>query len=221
MSGRHRSTGTTRPVVTTGPVVRLVTAGVTATLALTGLTVLTTGAVFTGNAANDNNTFSSGTVVLSTNPTSTLYTASNLAPGDVRYASLQVQSTGSLALRYAMTTTATDDAGTTGDDRNLAAALRAEIRTGVSTCDATGWSTGTAITMRNAAGSQPVGGTAETPVIGDKATGNQTGDRALGASSSETLCFQVTLPSSATESVQGMTTKVTFSFFGEQTANNP
>ena len=60
-------------------------------------------AIFTSQAAVAANTFTTGTLAISTNPTSALVTFSNMAPGDQVTAPLSVSNTGSLDLRYAMT----------------------------------------------------------------------------------------------------------------------
>ena len=46
-------------------------------------------------------------------------------------------------------------------------------------------------------------------------------DRVLAAAGTEVLCFYVSLPIGAGNTLQGATTTTTFTFDAEQTANNP
>jgi hypothetical protein len=57
--------------------------------------------------------------------------------------------------------------------------------------------------------------------IGSNAQGSQAGDRTLAGGASETLCFRATLPTSTDDTFQNTSTRVTFTFDAEQTANNP
>ncbi len=57
--------------------------------------------------------------------------------------------------------------------------------------------------------------------IGNPAQGAQAGDRTLAAASNEVLCFRVILPIASGNTLQGLTSAVTFTFDAEQTANNP
>ena len=65
-----------------------------------------------------------------------------------------------------------------------------------------------------------LGSTGGTDVIGDPTQGADSGDQALAASGRQRLCFLIELPLAATNSVQGMSSTVTFAFQAEQTANN-
>lgn len=76
----------------------LILVGLLATLSLFAAAYLT------AQVSVANNQFTNGTVALTTSPTSALITYSNLAPGDQVIAPLQVSNTGSLDVRYAMTT---------------------------------------------------------------------------------------------------------------------
>jgi hypothetical protein len=177
-------------------------------LALGTVVALVTGAIFTSTASVGSNTFSTGTVILGTSPSSALVTFSAMAPGDQVTAPITVSNTGSMQLRYAVKGTTTEDV--------LAAQLALTIKTGVTTCTNGGFdSSGTVIY-----GPGVVGSTAGTNLVGDPTQGAQSGDRTLGASSSETLCFHVSLPLSTGNSSQGLSSTATFDFIGEQTANN-
>ncbi|HEU4760124.1 MAG TPA: TasA family protein [Dehalococcoidia bacterium] len=174
--------------------------------ALLSLSVL---ALFTDTASVPGNTFSTGTVDIATSPTSALVTFSGMAPGDQVTAPITVTNNGSLALRYAVTSTTTEN--------TLAAQLDLTIKSGVTTCTDVGF--GADGTVVYATGD--LGSTTGVNVIGDPAQGAQAGDRALAASASEVLCFNVSLPSATGDAYQGLTSTATFAFQAEQTANNP
>lgn len=177
-----------------------------ALVALLSLSVL---AVFTDTASVPANTFSTGTVAISTNPTTALVTFSDMVPGDQVTNPVTVSNDGSLELRYAVTSTTTED--------TLAAQLDLTIKSGVTTCTNAGF--GVDGTVVYATGD--LGSTAGVNVIGDPTQGAQAGDRTLAASANETLCFNVSLPSSTNNTFQGLTTTATFAFQAEQTQSNP
>ncbi|MDO8749812.1 MAG: TasA family protein [Dehalococcoidia bacterium] len=95
----------------------ILSAGVVATLAL-----------FTNTASVAANTFSTDTVDISTSPTTALITFSTMAPGDKVTAPITVTNGGRLQLRYALTSTTTENV--------LAAQLDLTIKTGVTSCAA-------------------------------------------------------------------------------------
>jgi spore coat-associated protein N len=165
-------------------------------------------AVFTDTAGVPSNTFSTGTVDISTSPQSALVTFSNMAPGDQVTAPITVSNAGSLDLRYAVTSTTTENA--------LAGQLQLTIKSGVTTCTNAGFGgSGTVLY-----GPGVLGTTSATNVIGNPAQGAQSGDRTLSASANEVLCFNVSLPLSTGNSFQNLTTTATFAFDAEQTKNN-
>jgi len=167
-------------------------------------------AIWTDSQNVDANVFSTGTIDISTNPTTALVTFSGMAPGDQVTNPITVTNAGSLQLRYAVTSTTTEN--------TLAAQLDMTIKTGVATCTNGGFgSSGTVIYGPGDLGSTTPG----TNVIGNPAQGGQAGDRTLNASANEALCFHVELPSGTGNSFQGLTTTATFAFAAEQTANNP
>ena len=165
-------------------------------------------ALFTDTASVPANTFTTGTVDISTSPTTALVTYSTMAPGDQVTNPITVSNAGTLELRYAVTSTTTED--------TLAAQLDLTIKSGVTTCTNAGFGTdGTVIyTTGN------LGSLAGVNVIGNPTQGSQAGDRTLAASGSEILCFNVLLPSSTGNTFQGLTTTATFAFQAEQTKNN-
>ena len=65
-----------------------------------------------------------------------------------------------------------------------------------------------------------LGSTSGINVVGGPTQGADSGDRVLALGTSETLCFRVALPLSAT-GPEGITTTATFLFEAEQTKNNP
>jgi hypothetical protein len=166
-------------------------------------------AVFTDTASNGSNTFSTGNVDISTSPASAIVSFSGMLPGDVVTGSVTVSNAGSAQLRYAVTSTTTEN--------TLAAQLDLTVKSGVTTCTNGGFSaSGTVIYATGDLGS--TGGTA---LIGSSAQGAQAGDRTLDAAASEALCFQVSLPLASGNAYQSLTTTATFDFIAEQTANNP
>jgi camelysin-like metallo-endopeptidase len=165
-----------------------------------------TQAVWTDSQAVTGNTFSTGSVDISTTPTSALVTLSGMVPGDKVTAPLTVSNAGTLQLRYAMST------GISGST-TLSDGLELQVKSGVTTCSNAGFGTdGTDVYAT---------GTLTAGAIGNPAQGSQTGDRTLNASAGEVLCFQVRLPSGASSSLQGLSTTATFTFAAEQTTNNP
>jgi spore coat-associated protein N len=167
-------------------------------------------ALFTSTASIAANSFSTGTVAISTNPMTAAVTFSNMAPADQVTAPIVVSNDGTLDLRYAITASATNT-----DTLSLMSQLVLTIKSDVTTCTNGGFSTdGTSIY------SGPLGSVAGLKIVGDKATGAQTGDRTLAPSANETLCFNVELPTNTGNLYQGAATTATFTFDAEQTANN-
>src|SRR4030042_1562515 len=106
-----------------------------------------------------------------------------MAPNDEVTNPITVTNSGSLQLRYAVTSTNTED--------TLAAQLDLTIKTGVTTCTNAGFDIdGTVIY-----GPGNLGSAAGTDVIGDPTQGADTGDRTLNASANEPPCFNGELPS--------------------------
>lgn len=174
-----------------------------------GLVASLSTALYTDTASVPGNTFTTGTVDITTSPTSALvtFTSPVMAPGDQVTAPITVSNVGTLDLRYAIKSTTTESV--------LAAVLDLTVKSGVSACTDAGFGlTGTVLY-----GPNDLGSTAGTNVVGNPATGAQAGDRALAASANEVLCFNVSLPLAATTG-QGLTSTATFDFMSEQTKNN-
>ena len=188
------------------------------TLAAIGLLSLLGGlaglAVFTDQATIGANAFDTGSVTISTTPTTALVTFTGMAPGDSIQpsAGVVVSNDGTLELRYSITSTA-DNA----DGLLLNAALDLTIREIDVTLPATPCDDFDGAIRY---GPADLGSVAGINVIGDPTQGSQAGDRVLAASATETLCFRVELPSTAT-GPEGAATTATFTFDAEQTVNNP
>lgn len=166
-------------------------------------------AVFTDTASVGSNTFTTGTVDISTSPTTALVTFSAMAPGDQVTNPITVTNGGTLDFRYAVTSTTTENV--------LAGELDLTVKSGVTACTNGGFgSTGTVVYS-----TADLGNTTAVNLIGDPAQGSQAGDRTLAVSGNEVLCFNVSLPLTATNASQGLTTTATLAFISEQTANNP
>jgi spore coat-associated protein N len=174
-------------------------------------TILTAGAlaVFTDTQSVGANTFSTGDVDISTSPASALVTFSGMLPGDQVTAPITVTNDGSADMRYAITSTTTENV--------LAAQLDLTVKSGVASCtNANFGASGTVIY-----GGADLGSLAGVNIVGDPAQGAQAGDRALVAAASETLCFNVTLPLATGNAFANLTSTATFAFAAEQTRNNP
>jgi len=154
-------------------------------------------AIFTDSAASDGS-FTAGTIDIATSP-STLFTVTNIMPGDSGSATLTVQNNGSAQLRYAMSSSATN-----ADGKGLRSQLNLTIKAGA--CPG---------------GSSLYGGVLNGASFGSNAQGAQAGDRTLNGLASEQLCFAWDLPLATGNAFQGATTTATFTFDAEQTANNP
>ncbi len=190
---------------------RLMITGLIFSMALGAVFTSATGAIFTDSDAVGSNTFTSGTVILSTSPTSAVVSFSDMAPGDVDNGQMTVSNDGSPQLRYAVTSGTTED--------TLAAQLDLTIwdEADEVVVDSTCLATAPATVLY---GPADLGSVAGTDAIGDPTTGSDTGDRTLAASSSEILCFRVELPLASSNANQGLTSTATLTFASEQTANN-
>ncbi len=169
-----------------------------------------TQAVFTESPTVGDNTFSAGTVDVTTSPTTAVVSYSNMAPGDLTTQSLSVTNAGTLAARYAISGSATNADAKALKDQLALTIKTVDVTTPASPCnefDGTQLYTGD---TDSTAGK----------LVGDSTQGGQAGDRTLASSASETLCFRVSLPSASGNAFQNASTTVTFTFDAEQTANN-
>lgn len=161
--------------------------------------------LFTDAPTVGSNTFSSGTIDITTSPTSALLSLSGLFPGDRVVAELTVTNNGTGALRYAMSTSVTESV--------LSAALNTKLKSGLTTCNAANMDDATL-------GTTVFSGFLNGAGFGNSAAGAHTGDRTLAAAANEKLCFSVDLATSAANTLQGISSTATFTFSAEQTKNN-
>lgn len=198
---------------------RVVSAFVVLAMALAAIGVVATGAVFTDSASVTPNTFTTGTIDISTSPTSAVVSASTMAPGDRPTGALTVSNDGSLELRYAVQSSATD-----GDSLGLRDVLRMRVGSQAGgSCDFPYYNAdGTTTTLTDDSQLYEGLGFAGTPAntVGDATQGSQAGDRTLAGAADEILCVGIVLPLATGNAFQGATTDVTLDFVAEQTANN-
>jgi camelysin-like metallo-endopeptidase len=177
-------------------------------LSLATITTLLSAAIYTDTQSVGGNTFTTGSVDISTSPTSSVVSFSGMVPGDKVTAPINVTNDGTIQLRYTVKSTTTEN--------TLAAQLDMTWKSGVTTCTNAGFGTDGTVLY----GPADLGSTTGVNVVGDPTQGGQTGDRTLAASGSEILCIQVSLPSATGSGFQGLTSTATFEFAAEQTANN-
>jgi len=169
-------------------------------------------AVFTDRETVPDNAFTTGTLILDIDPTTAMFDVSNMAPGDVVFRGLQVTNDGSLALRYAMTTTA--DAASALDEQ---LDLTIDVVTGAGG-DGIWYTADDVVGAANIYGPD---GALSSAFFGNPAQGGQTGDRTLASGTSERLRFKATLPLDTGNAFQGASCSVAFVFDAQQTVNNP
>jgi predicted ribosomally synthesized peptide with SipW-like signal peptide len=166
-------------------------------------------ALFTSTADVTSNTFTTGTIVISTSPTSALISFSNMFPGDSVTAPLTVSNGGSGQLRYAMTSSSTNT-----DTK----ALRDQLTLTVKAKDTDTSGCG------NFNGATLYTGAISGAYFGSTNPGADSGDRTLNVNPAsgwnEILCFRASLPIGTGNAFQNATTTTTFTFTAEQTANN-
>ena len=173
-------------------------------IAVVGAAGLASSALFTDADTSTGNAFAAGTVDIAAGGGTAVFDLANLAPRSVHYATIDVSNDGSLQYRYSMSSATTETKGLGGRLQLKAAAIASGA-----TCDAGAVST-------------PVySGALGSAAFGDKAAGQDTGDRTLNAAGAERLCLQVTMPDgSGDNAFQGGTAATTFTFDAEQTLNN-
>lgn len=181
-------------------------------MSVAALAAVTTSALFTETDTVGANTFATGSVDISTNPTTQIvYAPNKMAPGDSQTGQVTVSNDGSLEYRYSVTSTTTE--GTLAAQLDMTIWAEAAEATTGDGCGATPPAT-------KLYGAADLGATTAVNVIGDPTQGAQTGDRTLAAAGSEVLCFLVALPSTTDSTFEGLTTTASFAFAAEQTANN-
>ena len=146
--------------------------------------------------------FSVGTISLGLTPPTTLVTFTGMLPGNEVDGVLTVQNAGTGDLRYAMTAVVTDP-----DGKHLRDVLHLDIERRTA-CGGTVLETLYSGPIANAA-------------FGNSQTGPDPGDRSLGASSSENLCFRASLAAGTDSLYTNAATTATLTFWAEQVAGNP
>lgn len=175
-------------------------------------------AAFSDTATSTGNTFTTGTLDIklsdgsgaASDSVSASIAFNGMAPGDSVTRQIVVANAGTNTLRYAISSVATNADSKALKDALALVVKTADVTTPANPCD-------------NFDGTQLYSGDLDSTagkIIGDSASGGQTGDRTVAAAASETLCFQVTLALSAGNALQGAATTATFTFDAEQTANN-
>ena len=167
-------------------------------------------AAFTAQSSTGPTTVTAGTVQVSINPTSAVLSYTGMLPGDSVTNGIVVTNSGSAALRYAISSSATNADTKALKDQLVLTVKSVDVTTPAAPCD-------------NFDGSQLYTGDLDSTagkLVGDSTQGAQTGDRTLGAGAAETLCLRATLPLATAATYQGATTTATFAFTSEQTANN-
>jgi spore coat-associated protein N len=183
-------------------------------MSLATVAILVTGAIFTDTQSVGANAFTTGTVDISTAPTTDLvsFTSPPMAPGDSVVDGVTVSNSGTLQFRYSVKSTTTGSAPLSAQLDMTVWDEAAEADAGV-VCATT--APGTVLY-----GPADLGSAAGINIVGDPTQGGQLGDRTLAASASEVVCFKVLLPTATDNTYQGLTATATFAFAAEQTANN-
>jgi len=191
-------------------------------LAAAGATSLTTSALFTDQDGLAG-TISTGSIALTADGGGFELPVGGLAPGDTVLAPLTVTNAGSLELRYAMSLSAatTDPPAGTAGTGDLRTQLRARVYADA-TCTRASTDAATALgdTRDLVEGDFGLPAVA-TAIVGNPATGSQSGDRALPAITGvETLCVRVDMSRDADNTFQSTAAELSFLLASEQTVNN-
>ena len=189
----------------------LVMAGLILAASAATMATTLTGAIWTDNLSVGSNAFSAGNVDIATTPTTAIVALSNMAPGDSTVGGVTVSNDGSLQLRYAISSTTTEN--------TLAAQLDLTIWDENEEADG-GTDCNTTAPVTKLYGPADLGATTETNLVGSPAQGSDTGDRVLNGGTTEVLCFLVALPSGTSNTFAGLGSTATFFFKSEQTSNN-
>jgi spore coat-associated protein N len=179
-------------------------------VAVVSATGLASSALFTSQDTSTGNSFAAGTVVLASGNGAAAFTVSNtqLAPRTVKYGTVQIDNSGSLQYRYAMSSASTQTKAL-GDHLQLKIV---PIATGA-TCDEAAVRGGTSLYSGSLSGA----------AFGSKLAGADTGDRTLDAGTSEVLCMQMSFgdgSAAVDNAFQGGSDSTTLTFDAEQTLNN-
>jgi hypothetical protein len=173
--------------------------------AIGSVTTATLSMAFFNSTVNAAGVFSTGTIILGVDASTSL-NVPGMMPGDTINTPLQLDNTGTGALRYVLTSSTV-----TSDVKVLAPQITLTIKNLVGAdCNnnagaATLW---TGLLSANASFGSLVG-----PGF--------VGARPLAAGTNEKLCFTTVLPNTVTDPFQNATANVTFVFNAQQTKNNP
>jgi hypothetical protein len=189
----------------------LVIAGLVLAASAATMATTLTGAIWTDNLEVGSNAFSAGTVDISTTPTTAIVALSNMAPGDSTVGGVTVSNAGSLQLRYAISSTTTEN--TLAAQLDLTIWDENEEADGGTVCATTAPAT-------KLYGPGDLGATTETNLVGNPTQGVHAGDRTLNGGSTEVLCFLVALPSGTSNTFAGLSSTAVLFFKSEQTSNN-
>lgn len=146
-------------------------------------------------------------LALSNGASSSSWTGSvSLKPGDTAYKRITVTNDGTSRLRYAVT-------ATSSSALSAKLVMNVAVITSGSSCTSTTYAAGTVVSGTDLA----FGASTALKVIGDPATGAQTGDRLLAASGADNLCLRLDLPTGTGLGYagRGSTATTTFAFSGE------
>ena len=155
-------------------------------------------ALFTDSQAATGS-WTAGTIKLGAISPSTVFTATNILPGDSGSQTVVVSNTGTGQLRYAMSSVATN-----ADSKGLAAQMTMLVKVGACPSAGTTLYTGS------------LGGA----FFGSATPGADANDQVINSGASQSLCFSWSFPSSSGNGYQSAATSTTFTFDAEQTANN-
>lgn len=174
-------------------------------------------AVFSDSKTVGANAFTNSTISLGVGTSTALVTLSGMLPGDaVTSPIVLTNDTGSSALRYAVSASATNADAKGLKDQLVLAVKTVDVTTPAAPCDNFDGTSLYSGDLDSAAASAGTLGR----VVGDPTQGAQTGDRALAAAASETLCVRVSLPLATGNAFKLAATTGTIQFDAEQTANN-
>ncbi|MFN8156772.1 MAG: hypothetical protein U0R68_05120 [Candidatus Nanopelagicales bacterium] len=186
----------------------------TAAGALVAAGLLHDGAILSAARMTDRGTTTSATVTsgsvslaLSNGASASSWTgAVSLKPGDTAYKRITVTNDGTSRLRYAVT-------ATSSSALSAKLVMNVAVITSGSACSSTTYAAGTVVSGTDLA----FGASTALNVIGDPATGAQTGDRVLAASGADNLCLRLGLPTGTGLGYAGRSTTATttFAFSGE------
>jgi hypothetical protein len=157
--------------------------------------------------------FTQGSMSIAATPDDhNFFTSGPVAPGDHAVRGITITNSGSLTLRYAVTSISAED--------GLASWLDLTVWKEDAEGD-TGDDCGQQPPAHTLYGPGAPGSLAGTLLIGDPAQGFQDGDRTLPAGASEKLCFMLAVPLSVGNTFQSSRGSPQFRFDAEQTDDNP